>query len=91
MSRRRSPLRRGVGTVERVLELDDVAVLLLQLPVMLHVILHQLRQRGELLPAVQVVEVARVLDLDVGDGAISPGKHKTLVESLGFIVRFVGF
>lgn len=74
---RRSPLRGGVCTVERVLEFDDVSVLLLQLPVMLHVILDQLRQRGELLPAVQVVEVARVLDLDVGDGAISPEERRS--------------
>ena len=36
----------------------------------LHVVLDQLGQRGELLAAVEVVEVAAVLDLDVGDGAI---------------------
>ena len=56
------PLSGGVGAVERVLELDGVvAVPLLELPVVLHVELDQLRQRRELLAPVQVVEVARVL------------------------------
>ena len=56
------PLSGGVCAVERVLELDGVvAVPLLQLTVVLHVELHQLGQRGELLAPVQVVEVASVL------------------------------
>lgn len=42
---------------------------------MLHVILHQLRQGGKLLPAVEVVVVSRVLDLNVGDGSISPATN----------------
>ena len=61
------PFSGGVRAVERVLELDGVvAVALLQLPVVLHVELHQLRQRRELLAAVQVVEVPRVLLSVVG-------------------------
>lgn len=75
-----SPLRRRVGAVERILELYDVAVLLLELPVVLHVVLHQLGQRGKLLAAIQVVVVARVLDLDVGDGAIPPARGAHLVK-----------
>ena len=46
------PFSGGVGAVERVLELDDVAVPLLELAVVLHVELHELRQRRELLAAV---------------------------------------
>ena len=56
------PLSGGVCAVEGVLELDGVvAVPLLQLAVVLHVELHQLRQGGKLLAPVQVVEVASVL------------------------------
>ncbi len=64
------PLRGWIRAVKRVLELNDVPVLLLELALVLHVVLHQLRQRGELLPAIEIVKVARVLDLDVGDLAI---------------------
>lgn len=42
---------------------------------MLHVILHQLSQGGKLLPAVKVVVVSCVLDLNVGDGSISPAEE----------------
>lgn len=42
---------------------------------MLHVILHQLCQGGKLLPTVEVVVVPRVLDLNVGDGSISPATN----------------
>lgn len=59
------PLRGGVLAVERVLQLDDVAVLLPQQPLLLGVVLHQLCQRGELLAAVQVIVIPRVLDLNV--------------------------
>lgn len=44
---------------------------------MLHVILHQLCQGGKLLPTVEVIVVSRVLDLNVGDGSISPATKKT--------------
>lgn len=77
-SRRRavnSPLRGRVGAVERVLELNDVPIFLLQLPVMLHVILHQLCQGGKLLSAVKVIVISRVLDFNVGDGAVSPAQR----------------
>lgn len=43
-----------------------MAVPLAQKVLLFGVILHQLSQRGELLTAVQVIVVARVLDLDVG-------------------------
>lgn len=70
-----SPLRGRVGAVERVLELNDVPVLLLQLPVVLHVILHQLCQGGKLLSAVKVIVISRVLDFNVGDGTVSPAQR----------------
>ena len=38
----------------------------------LHVVLHQLGQRGKLLSPVQVIIVPCVLDLDVGDSAVPP-------------------
>lgn len=71
---RHSPLWGWVRTVERILELNNISVFLFQLPVMLHVILHQLSQGGKLLPAVKVVVVSCVLDLNVGDGSISPAE-----------------
>ena len=52
-------------------QLDHLAVLLLQLTLLLHVELDQLGERGELLAAIQVVKVARVLDLDVRDFVVS--------------------
>lgn len=59
------PLCGGVGAVEGVFELDDRPVFVLKDVVLRCVVLHQLRQGGELLPAVQVVEVSCVLDADV--------------------------
>lgn len=38
---------------------------------MFHVILHQLSQSGKLLPSIQVIVIASVLNLDVGDSSIS--------------------
>ncbi len=73
----RSPLRSGIGTVERVFQLNDISVFLFQLSVMFHVILHQLSQGGKLLSTVQVIIVSRVLDLNVSDGAISPREEKS--------------
>ncbi len=72
-----SPLRSGIGTVERVFQLNDISVFLFQLSVMFHVILYQLSQGGKLLSTVQVIIVSRVLDLNVGDGAISPCEEKS--------------
>lgn len=68
-----APFRGGVLAVEGVLELDDVAVPLPQQVLLLGVVLHQLGQRGKLLAAVQVIVVARVLDLDVGHLIVPPG------------------
>lgn len=61
-----SPLTGGVRTVERVLEVDDGAIAVLQDALLLCVVLHQLRERCELLPSIQVIEVPRVLDPNVG-------------------------
>lgn len=74
IQRYHSPLWGGVRTVEWILELNNISVFLFQLPMMLHVILHQLCQSGKLLPAVKVVVVSCVLDLNVGDGSISPAE-----------------
>lgn len=60
-----APLCGGVRAVHGILELNDCPVLVLQDAVLRRVVVHQLGQGGELLPAVQVVEVAGVLDADV--------------------------
>ncbi len=59
------------------IQLNDISVFLFQLSVMFHVILYQLSQGGKLLSTVQVIIVSRVLDLNVGDGAISPCEEKS--------------
>ena len=51
------PLGGGVFAVEWVLELDDVSVPLSEKVVLLCVVLHQLCQRGKLLPSIEVVVV----------------------------------
>lgn len=71
-----APLRGGVLAVEWVLELDDMAVPLTQEILLFSVILHQLGQRGKLLASVQVVVVARVLDLNVGHLIVTPEREK---------------
>ncbi len=71
-----APLRGGVLAVEWVLELDDMAVPLTQKILLFSVILHQLGQSGKLLASVQVVVVARVLDLNVGHLIVSPEQEK---------------
>lgn len=78
----RSPLWCGISTVEWILELNNISILLLQLPMMLHVILHQLCKSGKLLPSVQVVVVSCVLDLDVGDGSISSAEKQLFRDVL---------
>ena len=70
------PLGGGVGRVERVLELDDLSVALSELALVLHVVLDELGQRGKLLPAVQVIVVARVLDLDVRHFPVTSAREK---------------
>lgn len=71
------PLRGGILAVEGVLELDDVAVLLPQQPLLLCVVLHQLGERGKLLPSIQVVVIPRVLDLDVRHLIISSAEGRS--------------
>lgn len=66
------PLRSGVFAVERIFELDNVAVPFTQKVVLLHVVLHQLGQSGELLPSIQVIVIARILDLNVSDFVVPP-------------------
>lgn len=65
------PFRRGVSTVEGVFQLDDISILFLELPMVFHVILDQLSQRGKLLSPIEVIVVTCVLDLDVGDSSSS--------------------
>lgn len=72
-----APLRGGVLAVERVLELNDMAVPLAQKILLLGVVLHQLGQRRKLLPPIQVVVVARVLDLNVGHLIVTPKRKNT--------------
>ena len=43
------------------------------------VVLHQLRQRGKLLPTVKIIVVACVLDLDVGHFVMAPRRAGTPV------------
>lgn len=74
-----SPLGGGVRTVEGILELNNVSVFLFELPMMLHVILHQLCQSGKLLPTIKVIVVSCVLDFNMGDGSISPAQKSTNV------------
>jgi len=57
------PFGGRVGGVERVAQLDHLAVLLLE--AVGHVELNQLGQSGELLTAVQVEEVTGALDFDM--------------------------
>lgn len=52
-----SPLAGGIGAVQRVLEVDDGAVAVLQDALLLSVVLHQLCQRRKLLPSIQVIEI----------------------------------
>lgn len=75
-----SPLTGGVRAVQRVLEVDDGAVAVLQDALLLRVVLHQLRQRRELLPSIQVVEIPRVLDPNVGHLIPHPAGHRAEVR-----------
>lgn len=65
------PFWRGISTVEGIFQLYDISVLFLELPMVFHVILDQLSQRGKLLSPVEVIVVTCVLDLDVGDSSSS--------------------
>lgn len=65
------PFWRGISTVEGIFQLYDISILLLELPMVLHVILDQLSQCGKLLSPVEVIVVTCVLDLDVGDSSSS--------------------
>lgn len=69
------PFRRGVLAAQRVPELHGgPATLSEQPPALACVVLHQLGQRRELLPSVQIIVVACVLDLDVGHLVVAPGR-----------------
>lgn len=78
-----APLRRGVLAVEWVLELYDMSVPFAQQILLFGVILHQLGQRCELLPPVQVIVVARVLNLDVRHLIVAPGGRRKRVSRGG--------
>lgn len=70
--RMHAPLCGGVRAVQGILELDDCPVPVLQDAILRRVVVHQLGQGGKLLPAVQVVEVAGVLDADVSNLVTHP-------------------
>lgn len=73
--RSRSPFRRGVLAAQRVPELHrGPTTLSEQPPTLACVVLHQLGQRRELLPSIQIVVVTCVLDLDVGHLIVAPGR-----------------
>lgn len=75
-----TPLRGGVLAVEWVLELYDMAVPFAQEILLFGVILHQLGQRCKFLAPIQVIVVARVLDLNVGHLIITPEREKPQKE-----------
>ena len=72
-----SPLCGRVSTVEGILEFNHFSILFPQLTLVLHIVLHQLCQSGKLLPAIQVIEVSHILNLDVCDLPIPPKRLKT--------------
>lgn len=65
------PFWGGISTVEGIFQLYDISILFLELPMVFHVVLDQLSQRGKLLSPVEVIVVTCVLDLDVGDSSSS--------------------
>lgn len=71
-----SPLAGGVRAVQWVLEVDDGAVPVLKNSLLLSVILHQFCQRRKLFPSVQVIEVPRVLDPNMGHLVIHPAGYQ---------------
>lgn len=77
------PLRGRVLAVQGVLQLDDVAVLLPQQPLLLSVVLHQLCKRGKLLTPVQVVVIPCILDLNVRHLIVPPGVERQMGLSVG--------
>lgn len=70
--RMHAPLCGGVRAVQGILELDDCPVPVLQDAILRRVVVHQLGQGGKLLTAIQVVEVAGVLDADVSNLVTHP-------------------
>ena len=58
-----------------IFELDNFSIFPFELPLMLHVILHQVRQCGELLPS-NIVGLSCFLDLNVSDCSIMPVKKE---------------
>ena len=60
--------------------MDDGTIAVLQDALLLRVELHQLRQRRELLPSIQVVEIPRVLDPNVGHLIPHPAGHRAAVR-----------
>lgn len=72
----RSPLRDRVLVAQWLLELyGGPAALSEQPPPLACVVVHQLGQRGEPLPSVEIIVVARVLDIDVGHLTVAPGRQ----------------
>lgn len=64
------PFSGWISTVERVTEFNNFSILLLQLPLVFHVVLDQLWESCKLLASVQVIEVTSVLNFDVSNFTI---------------------
>lgn len=77
------PLRGRVLAVQGVFQLDDIAVLLPQQPLLLSVVLHQLCEGGKLLPSIQVIVIPCVLDLNVRHLIVPPGEERQMGLSVG--------
>lgn len=73
------PLCCRISTIQWIFELNNFATFLSQLPLILHIKLNQLGQRGKFFSAVQIVEVAFVLNFDVCDLAIASENEKQTV------------
>ena len=65
------PFRGRISTVEGITEFYDFSILLLQLPLVFHVVLDQLWESCKLLSSIQIIEVTSVLNFDVSDFAIA--------------------
>ena len=57
-------------------QLDGFPVFLPQLALILHVVLHQLCQRGKFFASIEVIVVAGILDFDVSHMAIPSAKRR---------------
>lgn len=61
--------------VEGIFELYHHSIPLLQLPLVLHIILHQLSQGGKLFPSIEIIVLPIVLNLYMGHFRLPPVKQ----------------